>query len=82
MGCPAAFGFVADEDPPKGSLSDTDFTLGAQAYGITAAWAGDVVSAAVSIPGYLVFGFDRDLTEAHKAALRLHVCARPTTSAM
>ena len=25
-------------------------------------------------PGYLVFGFDRDLTEAHKAALRLHVC--------
>ena len=41
---PASFGFVTDDGPPRGSLSDTDFTLGAQAYGITAAWAGDVVS--------------------------------------
>ena len=34
--------------------------------------AGDVVSS--TLPGYLVFGLDRDLTAAHKAALRLHVC--------
>ena len=68
---PASFGFVATEDPPRGSLSDTDFTLGAQAYGIIEAWAGDFQS---FVPGYLVFGFDRDLTEAHRAALRLHVC--------
>ena len=68
---PTAFGFVPTEDPPRGSLSDTDFTLGAQAYGITAAWVGDIQS---QLPGNLVFGFDRDLTEAHKAALRLHVC--------
>ena len=71
---PVSFGFVAHEDPPRASLSDTDFTLGAQAYGITAAWAGDVVGSGVFVPGDLVFGFDRDLTEAHKAALRLHVC--------
>ena len=71
---PAAFGFVTNEDPPRGSLSDTDFTLGARAYGITAAWAADVISAGVLIRGDLVFGFDRDLTDAHKAALRLHVC--------
>ena len=71
---PAFFGFFALRDPPGGSLSDTDFTLGAQAYGITAAWAGDVVSSGVFVSGDLVFGFDRDLTEAHRAALRLHVC--------
>ena len=71
---PSYFGFAAHEDPPRASLSDTDFTLGAQAYGITAAWAGDVVGAGVFVPGDLVFGFDRDLTDAHKAALRLHVC--------
>ena len=40
---PAFFGLLAREDPPGGSLSDTDFTLGAQAYGITEAWVGDVV---------------------------------------
>ena len=68
---PTAFGFVPTEDPPRGSLSDTDFTLGAQAYGITAAWVGDIQS---QLSGNLVFGFDRDLTEAHKAALRLHMC--------
>ena len=32
------------------------------------------VSCESYVPGDLVFGFDRDLTEAHKAALRLHVC--------
>ena len=71
---PASVGFVTDDGPTRGSISDTDFTLGAQAYGITAAWVGDVVSTGVLVPGDLVFGFDRDLTEAHKAALRLHVC--------
>ena len=68
---PFAFGFVTEEVPPRGSLSDTDFTLGAQAYGIAEAWVGDREA---NSPGDLVFGFDRDLTEAHKAALRLHVC--------
>ena len=68
---PTFFGFLASKVPPGGSLSDTDFTLGAQAYGITEAWAGDRES---QVPGDLVIGFDRDLTEAHKAALRLHVC--------
>ena len=37
---PLSFGFVTDEGTPRGSLSDTDFTLGAQEYGITAAWGG------------------------------------------
>ena len=68
---PSFFGFYVTEVPPGGSLSDTDFTLGAQAYGITVAWAGDSESFE---RGDLVFGFDRDLTEAHRAALRLHVC--------
>ena len=38
------FGFATEDgldgDPPEGSLSDTDFTLGAQAYGIDAACGG------------------------------------------
>ena len=34
--------------------------------------AGDVVSS--TLPGYLLFGLDRDLTAAHNAALRLHAC--------
>ena len=38
---PLSFGFVTVGDPPRGSLSDTDFTLGAQAYGIREAWTGD-----------------------------------------
>ena len=36
-------GFVPDLDPPEGSLSDTDFTLGAQEYGIIKMWASDRV---------------------------------------
>ena len=67
-------GFISYEDPPGGSLSDTDFTLGAQEYVITAAWVGE---AAPSI-GHLFVDFDRDLADAHKAALRLHVCDTPS----
>ena len=70
------FGFATEDgldgDLPEGSLSDTDFTLGAQAYSIDAAVVGDVLAS--TLPGYVLFGFDRDLTEAHNAALRLHVC--------
>ena len=38
---PGFFGLDVNRDPPGASLSDTEFTLGAQAYGITAAWVGD-----------------------------------------
>ena len=48
---PASFGFVTDEPSPRGSLSDTDFTLGAQAYGITAAWVGDFQSGSPRLSG-------------------------------
>ena len=71
-GLTTAHGFDSTASPAVGALSDTGFTVGANAYTIDQAF----VSAGVA-DGDLVFSLTSSLTTAEVAALRLHVCDTP-----
>ena len=70
------FGYAASARDGRavGALSDTGFQVGATGYSISELSTGNPYSGSVE-DGDLVFWFDgRDLSPAHRAALRLHVC--------
>ena len=58
-----------------GTLSDTGFRVGATRYAIGALFAFNPYSAAVFVGSLSIVLLERDLSPAHRAALRLHVCA-------
>ena len=69
LGVPLSHGYGSLTN--HGSLSDTDFDLGANSYTIIAVRAD---GPPVVNPGQLLFRLESDLTAAERAGLRLHLC--------